>query len=289
MKMNSQNFIKNIMFFSFFFSILFGCKNTTEPPTVQPIKPIPKDVYPDWCPTGEWIAYQHDAIDIHNDTGGIYLVKTDGTNKHLIIPGGEGPSWSPDGEKIAFAAPLGDGQIWIYNVNSKTFHRLTNEGFNIEPDWSNKGNKIAYTTGIGTSDIIISDTNGVKLTNINFAMYPSWSPTDDSICYLGKNSTLTILKILDLSFKEFLIVNTFDWNPFTNEIVYALYDYDLHRSEISIYDFLINKEKKLNINNGYNPSWSSDGEKIVYSSNIGDKVILCIINKDGSNNKQITF
>ncbi|HVO74079.1 MAG TPA: hypothetical protein VMT35_08655 [Ignavibacteriaceae bacterium] len=271
------------------FTIFLTSCSTTEPPppSIQPIDEIPMDKYPDWSPTGEWIAYEHEAVDFNNDTSGIYIIRPDGTNKHLIIPGGYHPSWAPDGRKIAFSATTFDGQIWIFNLTSSAYRKLTSEGFNIEPAWSNKGDRIAFLSGISTQKLIISDTNGVVLNELEPLGYPSWSSNDDSICGNVKG-ILTILELSNFLTEKLFAVNAPDWHPFSDEIVYDLYDYILKKGELYIIKIDSGNNRKLNTINGFTPCWSDDGSQIVYSSNIGKKVTLFIIKNDGTNNRQLT-
>ena len=283
---NLRNYVRLILYSPFIvliFIFLFSC-NTTEPPSIQPVDIIPMDHNSDWSPKGEWIAYKHVAVDLEKDTSGIYIIRPDGADKHLIIPGGYNPSWSPDGKKIAFAATTYDGQIWIYDLETKIYHKLTNEGFNIDPARSNKGDRIAYKSD---QKLVVADTNGIVLLKTNLGgSLPSWSPNDDSICY-NDNSILTIVDILNLKSQKFFTIASPDWHPSLDEIVYDFYDYEKKEHNMGIYIFKTNNNQKLKVHGG-SPSWSPDGMQIVYTNNIGNKTILYIINRDGSNNKQLT-
>ncbi|GBD86093.1 translocation protein TolB [bacterium BMS3Abin03] len=266
-------------------SLYFISCDTTEPPSIQPIDPIPMDKYPDWSPTGEWIAYEHHSVVREGDTTGIYIIRPDGTDKHLIISEGYYPSWSPDGKKIAFSASTYDKQIWIYYLESGIYRSLTSDGFNVNPAWSNQGSKIAYRSD---QKIIIVDTSGNILIRTNLGgSFPSWSPNDDSICY-NSNAVLTILNLANLTDTTQLFnVHRPKWHPYLSEIVYSLYDYEKKEGAIWIYN-LHNKNKVKLLVGGTLPAWSPDGNKIVYSFNKGNKAVLFIINRDGTNNIQLT-
>ena len=51
-----------------------------------------------------------------------------------------GPSWSPDGVKIAFGVGICDysecnGEIWVVNVDGTNLARLTIGGTSLQPAW----------------------------------------------------------------------------------------------------------------------------------------------------------
>jgi Tol biopolymer transport system component/DNA-binding winged helix-turn-helix (wHTH) protein len=61
------------------------------------------DWQPTWSPDGGWLAFRSER-----EGGGIWAVRTDGTQEHLIIGRGVTPQWSPDGDWILFSS--GDGR-----------------------------------------------------------------------------------------------------------------------------------------------------------------------------------
>ena len=63
------------------------------------------------------------------------------------------PSWSPDGQKIAFVSNrAGSPQIYIMNHEGGNVRRLTYDGgYNTSPAWSPKGDKIAYEKRVSGS------------------------------------------------------------------------------------------------------------------------------------------
>ncbi|HDR3890873.1 TPA: PD40 domain-containing protein, partial [Bacillus cereus] len=93
------------------------------------------------------------------------------------------PSWSPDGQKIAFTSFRdGNPEIYVMNTDGSNQTRITNSpGNNIDPSWSPDGQKIAFTsTRDGNGEIYVMNTDGSNQTNItnNPASdnEPSWSP-----------------------------------------------------------------------------------------------------------------
>jgi dipeptidyl aminopeptidase/acylaminoacyl peptidase len=99
------------------------------------------DYFPAWSPDGRSIAF--------NRLGDIYAMSANGDNQHFVTAG-FGPSFSPDGTKLAFDAPSeSDAGIYTISVDGGTPVRLTT-GSDGSPVWSPDGTKIAFIHRSGT-------------------------------------------------------------------------------------------------------------------------------------------
>lgn len=77
-----------------------------------------------------------------NRDGGPDIWKTDGVHVRRIVRGGTEPDWSPDGKRIAFSGLKGG--IYLVPAAGGTPRRIT-AAAGREPSWSPDGRTIAYT------------------------------------------------------------------------------------------------------------------------------------------------
>jgi len=157
---------------------------------------------PALSPKGDRLAYISDRSDYSD----IYLMSTiDGKNLGKLVQGERsnlfeemhwtrpGMDWSPDGNKIVFAAKAGGKDaLYILDVGKKSIaasHAFDLDGI-YSPKWSPDGNRIVFMGLKGNeSDIYIfslSDQKLDKLTNDIFSdMDPAWSPDGREIVFVS--------------------------------------------------------------------------------------------------------
>lgn len=116
---------------------------------------------PAWSPTG-WIAFRTGAANL------LYQVRPDGSRlRRLFRPPEQGsydPDWSPDGSRLAFAAPahrFGDTwHIFTVRANGRGLRQLTRENGTSDssPAWSPDGRYIAFIRR--SADLYVMRSNG---------------------------------------------------------------------------------------------------------------------------------
>src|SRR2546430_1767260 len=146
------------------------------------------------CVRVEKIAFQSGAS---VDQAIIAVAYADGSNT-VTLARGTGPSWSPDGTKIAFAAidyycdyyyydcyyyPVG---LAVMSADGSGLVFLTNEASDAQPTWSPDGTRIAFISSRnGRSGVYVLNA-GVPtlLTNIPRAVSkPAWSPDGTRLAF----------------------------------------------------------------------------------------------------------
>ena len=230
-----------------------GPSDVSTPTTslvVPPTDPTPP-------PASGWIAFQAEmgaGLDI-------VLVRRDGSDLHALVPdlpGGDqtNPDWSPDGQRLAFAATAEDGRddLWTVDVDG-TDAALLVDCADIctvleEPAWSPDGASIAYTrvsevdgAVVGTLEVIDLATSTVSVLatadpNHGFAG-ARWSPDGQQIVLevvelagpsLDSEVVGVTLSVLDLGdatpvFRPLtdplLLAQKADWSPQGDVIVYG--------------------------------------------------------------------
>jgi Tol biopolymer transport system component len=216
-------------------------------------------------------------------TGSVALVYSSGWLSGTPGNRNDMPVWSPDGNSIAFFSDRGGNpDIFVMNSDGSQVEQLTRDAFaslyftksseDRSPSWSPDGSQIAFDSG----------RNNLKLNYIDHDIYVMAADgshvkrlTDDGADEGGPR-----------------------WSPKGDLIAYAKMDYfsDQGLIENPAWDiFVMNVDGTQQIQltddpgNELEPSWSPDGEKIVFiSDSNGPDFDIYVMNLDGSNVTQLT-
>lgn len=94
------------------------------------------DRWPAWAPSGRQIAFYSTRNNLNNNSGGIFLMDTDGKKVKELTDGNEKyPSWSPDGKRIVFSvwdSKARKTRIGVMNANG---HHLELIAEGRSPSW----------------------------------------------------------------------------------------------------------------------------------------------------------
>ena len=161
----------------------------------------------------------------------IYLRRIDGENAMNLTEGSQDndtqPSFSPDGESIAFFSARDGVGIFVMGATGESVRRLTDFGFN--PTWSHDGTKVLFATeGIGPNPYARNSVSSLWTVDVatqepnkifdGDAVQPVWSPNGHRIAYWGLPPTGAQRDIWTISAAggdPVAVTNddAFDWNP----------------------------------------------------------------------------
>ena len=107
------------------------------------------------------------------------------------------PSWSPDGERIAFASEMeGNFEIYVMDADGENQQRLTDDPrSDWHPSWSPDGERIAFTSDRDRDfEIYVMDADGgnqQKLTNnVDDDTDPAWFDPAFAVAPAGRTPTM---------------------------------------------------------------------------------------------------
>jgi Tol biopolymer transport system component len=173
---------------------------------------------------GEYILLTSDEY--HWPEDHIFAVLPDGSQLTRLGKGFD-PACSPDGRRIAFAAPVGsflpDGrnpytQIFVMGADGSNVKQVTfGDDYSDSPTWSPDGRRLAFPEYGGIAIMDVDSLEVTHLTNLGRqAGCPTWSPDEQRLvlCVLGKQDNEDGLYVVNADGSNLTrLTNGNDWEP----------------------------------------------------------------------------
>jgi len=148
---------------------------------------------PAWSPDGCQIAFRSQREGSTGPTGRISIIYADGTGLRQVSPEpgpndfafDEGPTWSPDGTRLAFTR---NAVLHVINVDGTGMTPLPNEDMAQSASWSPDGQRIAYMSVNPPGEIHLRNADGSNLVRVTttpefFDGWPRWSPDGSRLVF----------------------------------------------------------------------------------------------------------
>ena len=275
------------------------------PPTDTPIQPTVTTAPPTDTPptvnnalgggTGA-IAYseqtaQGRAVVVYNlETGAKQQITQNSVDNH-------GPTWSPDGQYIAYTSEEGDQfDIFTVDVNTGATRNLTNHsGDDAYPSWSPDGSQLLFHSNRnGDFDIFSINADGTSLRQLTSNdlpdLGPVWSPDGRQIAFtqaVNNHRQITIMNADGSNIYRITSDGSYShsypsWSPDAQHLTfYMVPDLSL-TSGIYTIDISGENMRQLTENEDFEPAWSPDGQWILFHRKSGSNRIFYRIRPDGT-------
>lgn len=237
-----------------------------------------EDYDPAWSPNGKQVVFSSDRTEGVFD---LYLMNPDGENVQKVFKDNEyrrEPVWSPNGKHIAYAqadkqkairafgarfAPRAEHTLYIAAPNGTSIEKLT-KGF--EPSWSPDGTQLIFVVAglkhasLGLFDLQTRTQKVLRPEELPWTISPCWSPQVDKIAF-GKLGGARFNERGGISFRGSTLY-------IANSDGTAL--------------------QQVADGNALDPTWSPQGDQLIYNNAIADFFQLYKTDFNGGNPTQLT-
>jgi Tol biopolymer transport system component len=223
-----------------------------------------------WLPASSSYSFSHDWTHVAGYVDGRLVVeRLDGSDRVTLGPATylAKASWSPDGTRVAYAAPSAspnEADILVARIDGTETHRVAT-GF--DPAWAPGGERIAYVGGqYGKHELHLVNADGsgdIRLASDNAYFTPSWSSNELWLAVVRAEefgSTLEVVGVDGSRVAAFRVTpSDYAWSPNGGAIAYS------NASGIWIVDVESGRKRRV-ATTGYQVAWSPDTARLAFTT-----------------------
>jgi TolB protein len=259
---------------------------------------------PVWSPDGSKIFFE--LVNLEEQKGYICVMNSDGSDVNRLAQGRDF-ILSPDGSKILFVAPEGQG-IFIMNPDGSNKRNLPPFSYRSPScsPFSPDGNKLCYYTSRPAGYYWVQEKSGGGWTRLSYMPQGAFCVAEEMLADIwvmdidGSNQTKITPDIPHSGFCHWLA-----WSPDGEKILFQTSELSNDTVNIDIWTMNVDgsdmKRVTDYLGDDITPKWSPDGKKIAYRSGnviyeehpwIGEWVGGCfdiwVVNSDGTERRRLT-
>jgi len=260
--------------------LLLGCENVEQTPYFPDFPAGSVTVYdahPAVSHSGDWVAFKRLTPSSESEAVGVYLIRPDGSDEHLLLPNTETPSWSPTDSSLLVVS-VDEGHIWSFDLASSAAWKVaTGSRQYLAPTWNANGDSILFATRIGFEDerglwLLNPNTGSYSHLLVAFSSYARFSSGPHRIVYLDDGRRIAAIEAdtgitVQIITASELQQSSLRW-PSADSTGSRLLFYSLPEGDGNYQVWLHELDSgqtSVLIDGAAYPAWSPDGHQVFYT------------------------